>query len=1112
MIKLVEGKKHLIIKRRGHAEEYKPEKMEKVVFWGVSNGLKQFYEDLNKKEWIIEENIDTINMITQEILEDVQIRIFDKIHISKLFDEVIDTVSNKITELTPYFDNIAKFLYVQKLYKEIWGIKRNEYPDYKEVLKKGVQYKVYNREIVESFSEEEIEILNNTIIQSRDFYFTFGGLNLFMQKYPFKYTKNKILELPQHAMMRVAIQKHWKDKNRIENIIEKYRQISEHEIAIPSPDYLNSMSPVYNPTSCVLIQPDDDSESIMEAARSMAIYSKNASGLGVDITRIRAVGSSIGVDGVSSGVVPFIKVFEQVVSGWNQKCYSDDTEILTENGWKLFKDLDNEKVAQYNEDGTIEFVNYKNYYEYELENETMYNFYTDSGVIDHLVSKHHRMVKLIKPSNKIKIEYAKDCEYLSDNHMIVSGEIKNKNKRLSTWDRFLIAFQADGMQDKRITGKLKGKYVYKFSFQKERKIKRMKKLLDKLISEKYPIEYTLKINKNGENFKTIFYVRIPVDFTKPLSKTFKEWVDIKTISKQEIDDFFDELSHWDGSLNKSGDSFNYQTVEYSNIEIIQALAALSNRRIKLNLVKKQKEHWQQLYFISISNKNTYRSTNKKKKETSKTGIKKQEVKYTGKIYCVEVPSGMLIVKRNDTIIISGNSARVGACAVYYPWWHYEAPEIMMLKDAGGTDEERARKLKYAIKWNKIFSLFVLMDEEVYLFDPKEVPGLIESHGKEFIEMYDFYKEKADKGSIRKRKIKARELAFMYIKSYSETGNNYWMNLDEANRRNMSSGFINQSNLCTEVFLATKPLRMKNAKIVTNFEGTSFDEKRIYDGEIGICNLVSVNLVAWDKKDEEEKEKFAYNLLLGMDNNVDYSDYPVKAGERFNRLHRSLGVSPTNYHTWLASKGIKVTDDEALKATHEIMESMSYHLTKASIKLAQERGKYFYYEGSKWEKGEFIHESAKLPDYLNFDLKYDWEELRKDLVRFGTRFEFLMATVPGQTSSLVLNFSEGAEFIREFKTIKEGTYNIPFLAPKLAKYRKYYERVWDIPMERILELAAIRQKFIDQSQSTNVYIQNPDSATEILRLILLAEKLGLKSLYYLNTKKKDSQEECESCSV
>jgi len=761
MIELVEGRKHQVIKRNNSTEEYNPEKIYKVLLWACDN---------NK-------------ILAKELLRDIDIKVFDKISIQKLFDEVIETSANKISEMFPIWDQVAKKLFIQKIYKEVWGIKRSEYPHYNEVLKKGMQYGVYNKDILNGFSEEEIEEINAMIVPERDFDFTFGGLNLFMQKYAKKYTKKKHLELPQHAMMRVAIQLHYTDKNRLETIKRKYDLISTHAIVIPTPLYLNALADVFNPTSCVLSQPDDDSESIAEVARSMAMYSKNGSGLGVDVTRFRSLNSLIGKDGVSSGPIPFIQLYEKVVQAWNQK-----------------------------------------------------------------------------------------------------------------------------------------------------------------------------------------------------------------------------------------------------------------------------------------------------------------------------------------------SARVGAAAVYYPWWHKDSPEMIMLKDAGGQDSERARALKYAIKWNKYFSKALLKDEEVYLFDPKEVPELIEASNEDFERIYLMYKERADKRSIQVRKIKAKELAFLYLKVYGETGNNYWMSVDNANKFKVASGFINMSNLCTEILLATKPIEVRNNKFIKDEETQDYIESREFDGEIGICNLTNINVVAWDQMTEEEKDQTAYSILLGMDNAIETSTYPVKAGERFNKLHRALGIGLTNYQNYLALNKVKMSSEEAKKLTHEITESIAFYLTKNSIELAKERGRYHYFEGSLWSKGKFQFELYEDHfkeidrDDLNYQYNYNWDSLRSDMVRYGVRFENLMAVAPGATSSLALSFTEGCEPIRAYKVNKEGTYTLPFLAPNLQQNREHYEICWDLDNYTLLDRAAIRQKFIDQSQSTNIYFKDMSSAKELLKVILYAEKLGVKTLYYLNTMKAGDSEVCESCSV
>lgn len=584
--------------------------------------------------------------------------------------------------------------------------------------------------------------------------------------------------------MREAIQLHYKDKNRIEMIKKRYDILSKHLIASATPFKLNSLNDVFNPTSCVLIQTEDDSDSIMEVARSMGLYSKYGSGLGVDISRIRALGSSIGKKGKSSGVIPFIKIYESVISSFNQM-----------------------------------------------------------------------------------------------------------------------------------------------------------------------------------------------------------------------------------------------------------------------------------------------------------------------------------------------NARPGSAAIYYPWWHYESPEIIMLKDAGGTDDTRARKLKYAIKWDNYFNNAILNDEEIYLFDPKEVPELLEATEDTFKKWYEFYKEKANKGSIRKRKIKARELAFLYIKVYVETGHNYWFNIDNANKFNVSGKFINQGNLCcAEVMLPTKPLKLISKKLIKTLDTNEFTEVREYDGEIGICNLTSVDILEFDKMNENEKDDFIYTILVGIDNSIDYGDYPIKAGEKFNKLHRAVGIGITNYQMWLASLGLKFSDEKSLEETHKVMESLYYYLVKNSIRLSKERGKYHYFKGSLWEKGIFnweLYEEHfnKVVPNLNYKMNYNWEVLRNEMKQYGVRFEFLSSIPPGATSSLVLNKTEGIEPIRDLISEREGTFNIKRLAPGIEKYRQYYENVWDIPMEQILKLTAVRQKFIDQGQSVNFYLKNPESGLEVFKILNMANKLGIKSLYYMTTLKKgDDNQICDSCSV
>ncbi len=436
MIQLIEGRKHQIIKRDGRTEEYDPKKMYQVLLWACEG-----------KE-----------ALANELLTDIDIKVFDRISIQKLFDEVIETAANKISEMFPIWDEVAKRLYIQKIYKEVWGIKRSEYPFYGEVLKKGTQYGVYSKTIIDSFTLEEIQELNDHIDPERDFDLDYLGLRVFMDKYSIRYTPTKNLELPQHGFMRLAMFAFWQETtNRINLIKERYNHLSRLYFSEATPKWLNSLT--YNPqmASCVVSKMPDNSWGINKIDSNLGLFSKYGGGLAVDVSSLRCSGSKIRKSGESHGPVPFIKKIESTVSAYNQ-----------------------------------------------------------------------------------------------------------------------------------------------------------------------------------------------------------------------------------------------------------------------------------------------------------------------------------LGKRN------------GACAVYFPWWHYDAPDMIELKEEGGTEDRRARKLQYAVKWNRLFTERILEDGEITLFDPKETPELLETWGDEFTKWYVYYENKP---KIRKKKIQAIDFAFQIMKQRIETGNLYIFFEENVQEQNNFNEKINSSNLC-----------------------------------------------------------------------------------------------------------------------------------------------------------------------------------------------------------------------------------------------------------------------------------------------------------------------------
>ena len=456
--------------------------------------------------------------------------------------------------------------------------------------------------------------------------------------------------------------------------------------------------------------------------------------------------------------------------------------------------------------------------------------------------------------------------------------------------------------------------------------------------------------------------------------------------------------------------------------------------------------------------------------------------------------------------------RPGMAVITFPFWHYDVSDMIMLKDAGGSEDKRARKLKYAIKWYNLFSKRIKAGEDLTLFDPKEVPLLNTTWGDEFEKTYVMYENKF---GIRKKKMPARDLAFLVAKVRSETGNLYITFIDNINDQRMGELPVFSSNLCQEITIPNFESESFKKEVFTRFgDDKLYTKTESVTGEIGLCNLSSINLDAWYKLTFEQKNKSIYNLLRASDNLIENSFYPVPDGEVSNKTRRPIGIGISNYANFLATNKCKMSDRESLKLTHEMSEDVTYIVLLNSVKLARERGAYKHFKKSWWAKGLFPMDVSMIRDVkeLNFDLLHDWESLRKDMKMYGVRFSYHFAIAPTATSGMVINSTEGIDPIRKLLINKEGTYTLPQIVPNLKQNRPYYEIAFDVGNKNILNLGAIRQKFWDQGQSLSLYYKTVDSAFEVVNDILYAEALGMKSLYYLHPMKAgDIEEDCESCS-
>lgn len=472
------------------------------------------------------------------------------------------------------------------------------------------------------------------------------------------------------------------------------------------------------------------------------------------------------------------------------------------------------------------------------------------------------------------------------------------------------------------------------------------------------------------------------------------------------------------------------------------------------------------------------------------------------------------IKRYEQTINAFNQQmkRAGSGIVHFPWWHQDVMDLIMLKDAGGTEGLRARSLKYSMKINRILFERYKNNDYVTLFDPKEV-DLNEVHGKEFEDKYIEYEKNS---KLRTKKIKAKDLLYSFIKVRAETGNLYVFFDDNVNEQNMFNENIHMSNLCQEVVIPSKPSEKISTVSYINENGEYEVHTKTKNGEIGLCNLSSINLFEWTKLSDKEKDDLIYNLLEGMDNAIESQYYPVKTAEITNKKNRPIGIGITDFGTVLAYNKLLYTSKETLQLTYDLFDDLYYRIYFNSMILAKKRGPYKEFKKSKWIEGKTpFHMSKYLktnPLNLNIHSKSKWDNLAKLIKVNGVRFSVHGSIPPSASSGKATNALESCEPVKDLFYIESGTKNLPTVVKLPQKYYKYYQKCWDVPNKTINELASIRQIFLDQAQSFNHYYKTVDSAKEILSDIMHAEELGIKTLYYLQTPKSLAEVECSSCSV
>jgi ribonucleoside-diphosphate reductase alpha chain len=444
---------------------------------------------------------------------------------------------------------------------------------------------------------------------------------------------------------------------------------------------------------------------------------------------------------------------------------------------------------------------------------------------------------------------------------------------------------------------------------------------------------------------------------------------------------------------------------------------------------------------------------------------------------------------------SQGGVRGGAATIYYPIWHLEAEEMLVLKNNKGTEDNRVRHMDYGVQFNKLMYERLITGGDITLFSPADVPGLYDAFYADQDRFRELYETAERNTKLRKKTVKASNLFSSFMEERKNTGRIYLQNVDNANEHGSflpDVAPIRQSNLCAEIDLPTKPLTDLNDP----------------EGEISLCTLSAIN---WGNiKQPSDFEKVARLAVRGLDALLSYQNYPIVAAQLSTEKRRPLGIGIINFAYFLAKHDLTYQgiDADGLALIDEYAEAWSYYLIKASADLAAEQGAPSGVMETKYGHGITPNQTyAKaLDEIIPHVERQDWVGLREQLKATGIRNSTLMALMPSETSAQIANATNGIEPPRSLISVKQSKHGVlKQVVPEFKRLKNKYDLLWDQQSpEGYLKIMAVLQKYIDQGISVNTsynptfYEDEKIPMSVMLQHLLMFYKLGGKQLYYFNT--------------
>ena len=1046
----IKNKAITLIKRDGRKEPFTKAKLKKVCMWASNDD----------------------ELMTDILLRDTEIKLKDEVRITSMYKNLIDTAVGKVSRLQPKWQFVASKLYLLELYSEAYGIKDKKYPKLQEVLAKGVSAGVYSRELYNSFTLEELAELDKAIQPELDYNFTYHALKQFNAKYCKNYSKTKKLELPQITYMRVAMGLFYnKGEEKIELIKKLYSIITKGQATLATPIMINSFTPLNSFASCILNTIGNNTWDLMNKLTTAGLYTKGRGGVAFDISHIQAKGGMTKNGVQTGGIIPFIQNIQSVVGSMMQAETRRGSAVITCAWWHLEIE---------------DFLQLKDASSGTEENRALHLQYS--------FASNDLLMKAVENNEDVYLFDPLDVPELLTTYGSEFEEHYNK------------AITRHGIRRKKVNARELYKTYLKFRFQ---------------TGNVYEIMLDNVNNSNMTN-RYIGSSNLCVDGeTKVLTKN--GYIKIKELEGTDVDCWNGE--DWSTTkIRKTSDGQEVMSVKLSTQQTIKATPYH-----KWAVVEQDK--WGTVVGECV--KRTYELAEGDKLvkfalEPVTHGAVELPLAYENGFYTADgatLPTGIL----EDKFFVPSSSYSV---ASRLKWLAGYLDGDGTLTNNNGTESIQA------ISTDKEFlqSVLLLLQElGVHATISKGVAAgykpMHKNDGSDALANYwcrETYRLLITGSSLNMllnlgytagrvmpsyRTYNREDRHFIKVEKVYKTGEIIPTYCGEEPKRNklMFDGVLTMN--CSEILEPSRPGELVEELVVTEGKEEHLVTK-FKNEEVALCNLASFNCNIYSLG-RPVYDDIIYTVSLALDNTIDIGRYMRVGGEYTNMKYRYIGLGYNNYANYMARQRVKLEDEKAEEVTFKLFQGLSNSILRANIRMAAELGTYPAYRESKWQEGVIPYDISNKylkTKYANFEDYAEYREIKKYLQIYGMRNALTSAVAPTASSATSKDLTESIEPILDYSYELRGTVNATVLVPEFSELNQYYSLAYEVPQEKLILLNAIRQMFIDQSQSFNMYIKEENWNYKYLaKLHILSWKLGMKTQYYLNTPKMDVKDVCDSCS-